>query len=325
MSVTLKHIAEEVGVSYQTVWRAIHDMPGIRPDTRSIVLKAASRLGYRPNRLAGSLRTQQSATIGLVVLDVRAPHAGEVIIGVEAEAAGRGLSVLLANTGGDPNREHAAIASLLERRVDGIILIPSGARNGAALRRMLPKGLPFVAVNRGVNGMRSHTVLSRNADAGRVARYLAERGHRSVATLFGDLTITPLRERHAAFSAAASQYGISLPAHWQITGENSTEFGRQSIRKLLRRGNRPDALFAATSGLTEGVLYGLYEAGIRHGKDIVLVGFDFRHATLLDPVLPVLLQRSRDMGRLAVDILTRLQQGLAVDPVHYVPIDGLET
>ena len=169
MAVTLKQVADQVGVSYQTVWRAIHDEPGILPETREAVLEAVSTLGYQPNHIAGGLRTRRSGSIGLIVLDVRDTHAAEVTIGVEEEAVKRGLSVLLANTGGDIEREKAAIRSLMERQMDGIILSPAAIGDHSYLKSALPRKFPLVAINRGLKAIRCTTVLSQDQDSRRAA------------------------------------------------------------------------------------------------------------------------------------------------------------
>jgi LacI family transcriptional regulator len=324
MAVTLKQVAQSVGVSYQTVWRAIHDGKGILPETRDSVLAAVERLGYRPNRVAGSLRTRRSGTIGLVMLDVRDAHAGEVTLGVEEEASRRGFSVLLANSQDDPAAERKAITTLIERQVDGIILSPAPQGDHHYLRALLPAGLPLVAINRATRGFDCHTVLSRDQDAELAARYLIRHGHRRIASLFGDISSNPLRGRHEAFIAELVRHKVPVKRAWILQSTNNASAARAAVQSLFRGRSRPTALFAASSRLTEGVLYGLRDLGLRHGADVEVVGFDTRYASLLDPPLPVLLQPALEMGRLAVEILSSVLDGTkGVEPEqHHLAVRG---
>jgi DNA-binding LacI/PurR family transcriptional regulator len=322
MAVTLKQVAESAGVSYQTVWRAIHNGPGILPETRESVLAAAVRLGYQRNRIAGSLRTQKSATIGLVVLDVRDAHASEITLGVEEEATRQGLSVLFANSHDDVRRERGAVMSLMEHRVDGLILSPSTSGDHNYLRKAIPKGFPLVAVNRPIRIPRFHAVLSNDQDAELAARYLITKGHTKIAGVFGDLTATPMHGRHNAFVEELSRKKLSVRPSWILDGANTAEAGRAAVHRIFNSPRRPTSLFAASSRLTEGVLYGLRDIGLRHGCDVDVVGFDLRYAGLLDPPLPVLSQPAREMGRLAVDLLVRLLSGVSVEALHRLPVSG---
>lgn len=300
MPATLKDVAREANVSYQTVWRAVHNRPGILPSTRESILRLASELGYRPNRVAGSLRTKRSHTIGLVVFDVSNTYTAQLISGIESEAAKHGFSVLLITSGNEFEREREAIFSLLERGVDGLILSAAAHGDRRYLRAELPKGFPFVAVNHAIVGLSTVTVSARNREAGQTAAlHLIGQGHTEVAGLFGDLANPTVRERHDGFSDKIRSSGISLRRSWLRTGTNSMAFAREMVREMFSASRRPTALFASTHQLTEGALLGLNDLGLRHGQGVAVVGFDVRYAKLLDPPLPVLVQPAVEMGEFA--------------------------
>ncbi len=303
MTVTLKQVASDAGVSYQTVWRALHDSPGILPDTRAHVLTVAARLGYRRNSVASSLRTARSHTIGLVVLDVSNPYTGELVGGVEAAATGAGCSVLLMNSGDDPGRERLAVHALMERRVDGIILNPSSLGDHSYLLRDLPPGFPLVSINRPIPDVPCVTVESRHADVALGARFLLDRGHRRIGGIFGAFENTPFRDRHAALCRALEEAGRAPDPRWLRHGANTVAFARDAVREVLSAADAPTGLVAGGNRLTEGALLGLRDLGLRQGIDVALVGFDLRYAALLDPPLPVLLQPGHAMGRLAAEAL----------------------
>ena len=130
--------------------------------------------------------------------------------------------------------------------------------------------------------------------------------------MFGDTSTVPLRGRHQAFIDELKKHDIALRPRWLLEGDNTPDLGRKAVHKLFASRRRPAALFTATSWLTEGALYGLRDIGVRQGHDVTMVGFDFRHASLLEPPLPVLSQSEREMGRLAVDVLVKLLNEIPV-------------
>lgn len=321
MPATLKDVARKANVSYQTVWRAVHDLPGILPSTREQVLLLANRLGYRPNRLAGSLRTKRSHTIGLVVYDVSNSYTAQLISGIECEASKRGYSVLLISSGDDIDRERKAVRSLLERGVDGLILSAAVHGDHRYLRSELPPRFPFVAVNHAIEGISCATVAVRNRDAGKTAAlHLLKQGHVAIAGLFRDLANPSGRERYEGFAQELRKAGVAVRRRWIQAGTNTIEFGSQSVRNMFRAQQRPTALFASTHQLTEGALLGLHDIGLRHGRDVAVVGFDLRYARLLDPPLPVLLQPAFEMGELTAGALINQVDGTRMPASRRLPL-----
>ncbi len=320
MNITLKQVAASAGVSYQTVWRAIHDTPGILPSTRAQVLEVAARLGYRRNRVAGSLRTQQSAVLGLIVLDVSNPHTGSVTSGIEDAASAHGYSVLLMNSHDDVARERAAVASLMEQRVAGLIINPARGGDHAYLGQDLPPGFPLVAINRPIPGLDSPTVQTRHEDVADVVGYFARLGHRRVGGIFGPFENEPFLHRCTVLQHSLRERRLPVRQAWLATGENSTAFARAAVRAMLSRRDAPTALFAASHRLTEGALLGFRDLGLRQGEDIALVGFDLHYAGLLSPPMPTMMQPAHDMGRLAVQTVLHLVGGGAPPVLPPLPM-----
>lgn len=328
MAVTLKQVADKSGVSLQTVWRAIHDAPGILPSTRAEILEIAAALGYRRNRLAGSLRSRESHTIGLVVLDVSNANTSSLTRGVEEEATRQGYSVLLMNSEDDIERERHAVRSLLERQVDGLILNPCSEGDHTYLNQELSEDFPLVAINRTIPHVKSATVSARHRDTFQVVRYLASTGHDRIGGIFGNFTNTPFHTRYRSFMKELQLQQLPAREAWFRVGANTVEFGRESIRAILSAEDRPSAVFAAGNLLTEGALLGLRDMGLRHGRDVLLVGSDLRYAELLDPPLPVMRQPAREIGQAAVSVLTHMMHGQAFKQPRALPVslsvDGQE-
>jgi LacI family transcriptional regulator len=306
-AITLKDVAHEAGVSYQTVSRAVNGFSEVSPETRTRVLRIAERMGYRPNRLAGSLRTNQTKVIGLVMSDIENVFFTEIVGGVEAEATQRGYSVILANTRENLEQEQQVVTSLLERRVDGLVIAPT-AGDHAYLASLLPKKFPVVAINRMIDAIRCGGVMTDNAGGARCGvEYLIGRGHTRIAAIVASAELMTSRERLQG-------------NEWLAAAGFFPEGGRRAAIKIFSMRERPTGVLTSSSRLSEGVLLGLKELGLRHGRDVEVIGFDnFPWAALLDPPMPVIAQPTHEIGRRAVRMLTDMIASTGVASLVRLP------
>ncbi|CAJ2816772.1 ribose operon repressor [Burkholderia pseudomallei] len=309
-TVTLKDVAREAEVSYQTVSRAINGYDEISAETREKVLDVCRRLGYRPNRLAGSLRSKRSNVVGLIVSDIENVFFAEVASGVESEARHKGYSVLLANTAEDIVREREAVGQLFERRVDGLILAPSEGEHDY-LRTELPKTFPIVAVNRELRIPGCGAVLSENVRGARTAvEYLIARGHTRIGAIVGSAGLMTSRERLKGFRAAMSAAGLPVRQEWIAAGGVRADNGRDGAIKVLTGADRPTALLTSSHRITEGAMQALNVLGLRYGQDVEIVSFDnLPWMAFLDPPLPVVEQPTRRIGQEAMRMLIHMIEG----------------
>ena len=184
---TLADVALKAGVSMMTVSRAINNKGKINPETRERILAIAAEIGYRPNYLARSLATNRSATIGLVVPDISNPFFSEIAKGVEDAAHEQGYNVFLCNFDEDPKREQAALVSLAEKQVDGVILC-SSRQETEALRESLGLFQQAVLVNRILPEAegQSHSLILDDFHAAEMAvQHFITHGRQQIALLSG--------------------------------------------------------------------------------------------------------------------------------------------
>lgn len=319
-SVTIKHVAAAAGVSYQTVSRAINGFAEINPETRRKVLEVAEELGYRQNRLAGGMRTAHTKVVGLVVSDLANTFFAEVAAGIEAEATERGYSVILANSGEDVGRERAAVRTLLERRVDGLVIAPAEGDHGF-LEDDLPGSFPVVAINRSLALPRYGAVLSDNeAGAQRAVEHLIAQGHTKIGAIVASTNLITSRERLTGYRNAMRAAKLPIKREWIATGTIYPEGARSASVEVLRRPDRPTALLTSSHRLTEGVFMALKELGLKQHHDLEIVSFDtFPWAALLDPPLTVVAQATDRIGREAVAMLTGMIVGSGGPSVVRLP------
>lgn len=320
MQTTLKKVAERAGVSYQTVWRALHGEGRVSPETQERILRIAKELNYRTNRFATALRTNRSGTIGLVVLDVSNAFTGSVTRAIEKEARARGYTVSLANSDGMIEREREAVMGMLEHRVEGIIISGAEGDNGY-LANELPKGFPLVWINKPLPGLGLGGVGARNRDAGAAAAdYLVARGHKDLGGVFGPFANTPFQSRHDGFVEGLARHGLRHRKEWLAIGDNTIEFARAAFHRMMRRKSRPTGAFTTSYRLTEGVLLAIQDLGLERNRDIEIVGYDIQYAELLQPPVAVFRQPYEALARCAVERLTAGIEGKPLAELGDLPV-----
>jgi LacI family transcriptional regulator len=304
---TLKDVGKRAGVSYQTVSRVMNGSEQVTPATRDLVIAAAQQLGFRMNRVAGSLRTNRSRMIGLVISDVANLFFAEVVGGVEAEAALHNYSVLLANSAENLDREMAAVIGLMERRVDGLIVAPAQGDH-SYLSRDLPERFPMVAINRAIDEVHCGAVLSDNEGGARLAvEYLVGRGHTRIGALTGSSGLMTSRERLAGFKAGLKKARLPVRRDWIRFAGLRANTACAAALTLLEADDRPSALFASSNTIAEGILLAMRELGLRRDSDIEVICFDdVPWARLVEPPMAVIAQDTHQIGRRAVQMLLGL-------------------
>lgn len=296
---TIKDVAAEAGVSLGTASRALSGNGSIAAPTRERVLAAARRLNFVPNAQAGSLRSERTRTIGLLIPDIRNPFFAELAHVVERRARSEGLSVMLCSADEDPQQMHDYATVLRRQRVDGIIVAPfSTARD--SLRELQGSGTPLVFLDRTIPGMGVPAVVSDTRDAiADAVRYLVDQGARRIGYISGPSETTTGVERLAEFRAAAAASGVDVEiAH----GDFQEHSGRLGMRSLLARG--VDGVLASDSLMTIGAFKECRAAGVKPVQDLPFVGFDdIAPFALLQPSLPLICQDLHSMGTAAVQML----------------------
>ncbi|MDO5617895.1 LacI family DNA-binding transcriptional regulator [Kocuria sp.] len=296
---TIKDVAAEAGVSLGTASRALSGNGSVAAPTRERVLLVARRLNFVPNGQAGSLRSERTNTIGLLIPDIRNPFFAELAHVVEQGMRAEGLSVILCSANEDPEQMHDYATVLRRQRVDGIIVAPfSTARE--PLQELRETGMPLVFLDRTIPGMGVPAVVSDTRIAiAEAVTYLVAQGAQKIGYISGPSGTTTGVERLAEFHAAAEDAGIAAEvAH----GDFQELSGRLGMRSLLSKGI--NAVLAADSLMTIGAFKECRAAGIMPVRDLPFVGFDdIAPFALLQPPLPLICQDLQAMGASAVELL----------------------
>jgi len=302
--VTIKDIASKVGISYATVSRALNGKYGVKADTREKVLKAAKRLGYRPNAIARGLVTRRTMTIGLIVPDIKNPFYPEVAGGVEDAAHEANYGVLLCNSNWREESERQYVSLLLERRVDGIIVAPIS--NGAEFIDARMRGrTPVVYVSNRPHRTESSYVIIDNARGGFLAtRHLLEAGYAPVGFLGSAEGSETGKGRFNGYRRALSRHGQAYDARYVRVGDMMQVSGYRMFREMFDAGDLPRAVFVENDLMALGCIQAARECGLKVPEDVAIVGFDdIPFASFPEVQLTTVRQPTYDMGRTAVEIL----------------------
>lgn len=294
-----------------TVSRVLNASGYVAEPMRLRVQKAIDELGYVPNQMARSLRSRRSGTIALLVTDITNPFFTTVARGAEDAASDGGSLLLLCNTDENEEEELRYMRMLLEKQVDGILLVP--ARRGEASIRLARENATHVVVLDRAPESRDVDVVRCNAGQGayQLGRLLLDRGHRTFAILAGPQGVPTSDERVSGFLSALKEAGLDRNVTVQH-GELTHHSGAEMARRAAMMAPRPTALFAVNNFISFGALAELSRLSLRVPEDLAVVGFDDLPPDLVQfPFLTMVSQPAYDMGRTAVELL---QERLAKNP-----------
>jgi LacI family transcriptional regulator len=297
----MKDVAQAAGVSLKTVSRVVNAEPGVGASTAERVTEAIAGLGFRRNDLARTLRSARaSATLGLIIEDLANPFYSTIARAVEEVARRRGYVVITASSEESGERERELMATLLSRRVEGLLVVPA-AGDHAYLRPEVAMGVQVVFLDRPPAGLAADTVLLDNAGGARAGvEHLLAQGHRRIGLIGDPPELYTLAERVRGYRAALEAWGLAFDEGLLRLGAHDVAQAERSTRDLLRLPDPPTALFTANNRVSVGALRALKGAAAR----VALVGFDdFELADMLPLPVTVVRHDPAEMGRRAAELL----------------------
>jgi len=300
----IRDVAKRAGVAPITVSRCINNSGYCSPETRTRVEAAIAELGFVPNRLASGLRSKRSNTLALVLTDITNPFFTTVARGVEDAASQAGYTVIFCNTDESVSKEQMYVHMLLEKRVDGILLVPAQSTIDS-VTLIQKHDTPLVVLDRRVPDTKTDVVRGDSeGGAYELTRLLLSLGHRDIAILNGPRGVSTAEDRLNGYRRALSEAGIASNPEREYYGSFTQESGYELARKALIDVPGPTALFASNNFIGFGVLKALQELGLRVPDDIAVVSFDdLPPALVIFPFLTVAAQPAYEMGKKAVEVL----------------------
>jgi LacI family transcriptional regulator len=307
MAVTMKQIADEIGISVVTVSKALRNHPDISRKTRALVLERVNQRGYRPNLTARSLVTGRSSLVGLLVPDLIHPFFAEVARSLAAHLRAQGLYLVICASESDPELERQQLEHLLSRRLDAILVAHVGA-DLSALEMIAASDIPLILLDREAPIEKAHFVGVNDVQVGLLAtQHLIESGCKRIAHLCGPRNAVG-NKRLAGYKSALQKAGIlfqeELVSEPSPGDTESSIHGYKVAKTLLSESRRPDGIFCFSDPMAIGAMRAALEKKISIPKQLKIIGCGNLH---YDDVLRVPLssvdQKASSLGEHAASII----------------------
>ncbi|GAB6099784.1 DNA-binding transcriptional regulator CytR [Halanaerocella petrolearia] len=304
MSITMKDIAQMVGVTESTVSRAINDKPGVGDETKKKILKVAQKYNYRPNQLARNLAKQETKMIGLILPDISSLFYSEVARAIQDLALEKGYQVVVCNTDGNQDQELSYIEWLQSNKIAGAIFLGERLVNNQILKLGLTD-YPVVLANRLVEEVTLPSVIIDNtAGAYKATVYLLDKDYSRIALVNGPRNNWQAQNRLQGYKKALRDYNLEFDSDLVLYKNWSRESGYQGFLELVDLSTPPDAIFAANDFIAAGVVEAIKMGGYLIPQDIAVVGFEDTIVTsVIDPPLTTVAQPMYQLGKQAVSKL----------------------
>lgn len=302
---TMKDVARLAGVSTSTVSHVINNNRFVSEAVREKIIAAITQLNYAPSALARSLKLNQTRTIGMLLTASSNPFYSEVVRGVERCCFERGYSLVLCNTEGDEDRMNRSLETLLQKRVDGLLIMCTESHIPSAEILNRYPSIPSVMMDWAPFEGDSDIIQDNSLLGGKMAtRYLISRGYTRIACIAGPQDKTPARLRLEGFQQAMKTANLPILPGYIVRGDFEFEGGYNAMNQLLAINPLPQAIFTCNDAMAVGVYHALFQAGLVVGRDIAVIGYDdIELARYMTPSLTTIHQPKDELGELAIDTL----------------------
>lgn len=305
MAATMKDIAKETGLGLATI-SSYFNGGNVREKNRIKIEQAIEKLHFEVNEVARGLKTNRTKVIGIIIPELNNIFCAEIITEVEDVLRSHGYATMICDCRTDENREEEAVEFLYHRRVDGLIIMPTG-KKGTYLEKFTRSGKPVVLVDRKMKGIECDCVLVDNKGAARDAvKRLIAAGHKKIGMIAGPEDVYTAEERFRGYVLALQEAELTVEDSLIVRGDYTISGGTAGIGELVK--NNPDmtAVFISNYEMTMGAIIELNELGVKIPEELSLIGFDneeFAKASI--PRLSIVTQPTKEIGLQVAEIMLK--------------------
>lgn len=306
---TMQDIARKAGVSKSTVSRALNNDPRINAKTRERILKIAREMDYRPHKMARALAKKRTNIIGVMIpktpRSVSDPFFLEFLGGIGEETSKKGFSLILPIFERGDGRDFKEFFS--QNKVDGLILTEPEIRD-KRISYLQSENIPFVfSGNPRVEENVSWVDADNERAAFKAVSHLIEKGHRKIATIAGNDNLVAGVLRLEGYKKALKSAGIEINDDLIVSADFQEEGGYKAVERLLEKGQKFTALFAANDFMAIGAMKAIKERGLLIPEDIAVMGFDGTFLSgHVEPPLSTVQLPIKDLGKNCAEIITSI-------------------
>jgi LacI family transcriptional regulator len=327
MAASIKDVAKEAGVSIATVSRVLNDVDVVNEETKKKVKDAIVKLGYRPNIVARSLKTQRTRTVGILIPDISSQIYPEIVRGTEDVANIYDYNIILCNSDSDLEKEKEYLRVLKEKMVDGVLYMSSSLEPEiVALIKELELPTVLVETTDREKTFPSVTIDNREAAYDAVTHML-NRGDKKIAYIgVHKDAVNAAAARYFGYEDALKENNIAISEELIHFGEVKAKEGYEGVLEILEKAGEIDGLFCASDEIAMGAINALREKGLRVPEDVDVIGFDNIYtSSLFYPKLTTVAQPMYDMGSVGMRMLIKLINKKDLEEKNYVlPYEVIE-
>ncbi|MEJ6950438.1 LacI family DNA-binding transcriptional regulator [Natronospora cellulosivora (SeqCode)] len=300
---TIRDVAEKAGVSIATVSRVLNKQSAVKPSTKVKVEKAIKDLNYQPNYLGRNLRRAETKLILVVLQNISNPFYAKVVKGIEDIGHKNNYNIMICNTDSDPTRERSYLELLLNKLVDGVILMAPEIE--AEELDQISKNFPLVQCCEYKEGTQAPHISIDNLAAGYTAiSHLIKLGHNRIGMISASNRLLSAIQREKGYKKALLDAGIEFDTDLIKYGSYGFNGGLRAAKELLNMDKSPTAIFTISDITAIGAIKAIKEKGLKVPDDIAVIGFDNTSiASMYDPQLTTIAQPRYDLGRISMEIL----------------------
>lgn len=310
MPVTIRDVAKHAGVSTATVSRVLNQDPRILEATRLHVQRSISVLGYNMNAVARGLRTKKTYSIGFITSNIVSDYCMHIAQGVDEAISRAGYTMFMCGSGRNVEEEKLRIRTLIEKSVDGVIIMPATAE-GSHYKEISKRQIPVVLVDRFVKDFSTDTVLVENVEStAKAVEYLFDKGFTRIGLIAGDTLMTSSQERLAGYMKAHKRRKVPIDTDLIIPCENTRKASSLAMKKLCDLKDPPSCIFTANYKLFVGAVKFIHSRE-NNGRAFTLASFD-DPADLIhvsSGCVVAIAQPMEEIGHKAAELLSRRIRG----------------
>lgn len=311
MGATIKDIAERTGLGLATISKYLNG-GHVLDKNRIAIEQAIKELDFTVNEFARGLKTNQSKMVGAIIPQLNNIFMTSIITIIEEKLRAAGYGVLVCDTGKNEEWEREAFQFLIQKKVDGIILLTSSTQ-GEGVEAAIQCGIPTVLIDRKIDRLsdKLDMVLVDNFSGSYgCIEYFIQKGHRKIGILLGDTKLYTPKIRLEGYKAALAKYNLPIQKKWIAETDFSLRQGYEAMRQMLEQKERVTAVLATNGDMTLGAVLAIRDCGLSIPEDISVIGFDNEQlAKVHSPQLTMVVQPLEDIGQRAAErILERMNQ-----------------
>lgn len=302
--VTIKDVAKQAGVSIGTVSKVLNNKGYVSQETRELVREVIQQLNYQVNANARSLKASKTRKVGVIVSDISNPYMMSIAKTIEDMARSIDYHLLVMSHNEDWKTERELLQLILEQRVDGLVLIPTG-HNADMVQMVIGQKIPVILVDRKIEGITSDLIVDDNYYGSYESiSFLNSLGHQRIGVIYGITSISIGKERLEGAIDALKHFQYPDYEPLIVPGEFSSETAYKATLQLLFLSNPPTAIYSCNNSMTIGVLKAIREQRLRIPEDISVIAFgDISQWELYQPPLTLMTQPLKRIGVEAAIIL----------------------